>query len=549
MTSSTQKIFLPDGTSYPIRKRELEDEVAAAQVTGVRSVWSDNITSGLTPVRLASILRDSARPGAETRDYLTLLEEIEERDAHYRAQLMTRKLAIRGLDPIVEATAEDGKPVQVADEIRDIVKSPHFRKALLDIADGIAKGYSVTEIIWNTKGRLWKPATFKWRDPRFFQYDRIAGAELRLRIDGDPDGAPLMPAKFIKFEPKLKSGIPIRGGIGRVVVWLYMLKAFTLQDWMQFLDVFGIPIRVGKYGPGASEADKRTLLRAVANLVADAAVTIPESMVLDILEAKATGTDAHQRAAEYWNEEISKVVVGQTMTADDGSSLAQAEVHDRVRLDILEADADEVAAAVQAGLVEPYCALNHGLMPEDCPQYTLPVPKPKDMAARMKVVREFVEMGGKVGMAAMRDEIGIEDPDDDEELLVPPRRSRSDQSQKPDGAPDDDEADDEDGGDEEGKDAKPARHAACPHCGGVHTHAAEDAPEAGDDVLAAMLKDWEPALDPLMKPVFEALQQSQSFEEFLARLGDMPQRPDLNPFADRLAVLTAIGRGIGDASR
>ena len=50
-------------------------------------------------------------------------------------------------------------------------------------------------------------------------------------------------------------------------------------------------------------------------------------------------------------------------------------------------------------------ALNHGLMP-------------KDMTARMQVVRAFVEMGGKVSMAAMRDEIGIDEPEDGEELLV-----------------------------------------------------------------------------------------------------------------------------------
>ena len=35
-----------------------------------------------------------------------------------------------------------------------------------------------------------------------------------------------------------------------------------------------------------------------------------------------------------------------------------------------------------------------------------------------QVVREFVEMGGKVSMAAMRDEIGIDEPEDGEELLV-----------------------------------------------------------------------------------------------------------------------------------
>lgn len=35
---------------------------------------------------------------------------------------MTRKLAIRGLEPQIQATAESGKPVEVADEMRKVVK-------------------------------------------------------------------------------------------------------------------------------------------------------------------------------------------------------------------------------------------------------------------------------------------------------------------------------------------------------------------------------------------------------------------------------------------
>ena len=173
----SQRIYLPDGSSYAVKRRDLEDEIAAAQVSGVRSIWTQNMASGLTPARLARILRQSAEPGAETRDYLTLLEEIEERDAHYRAQLMTRKLALRGLEPIIEATAEDGKPVEIADEIRELVKRPRFRSMILDLGDAISKGYSVVEIVWNTKTLPWKPAAYKWRDPRFFQYDRVAGTE------------------------------------------------------------------------------------------------------------------------------------------------------------------------------------------------------------------------------------------------------------------------------------------------------------------------------------------------------------------------------------
>ena len=49
MTSSTQKIFLPDGTSYPIRKRELEDEVAAALERAQHEFDEADMASGAVP--------------------------------------------------------------------------------------------------------------------------------------------------------------------------------------------------------------------------------------------------------------------------------------------------------------------------------------------------------------------------------------------------------------------------------------------------------------------------------------------------------------------
>ncbi len=531
-----KRIFLPDGSSYAVNARTLTEEQATATVAGVRSPWANTVASGLKPDRVGRILRQSAEQGGDTRDYLTLLEEIEERDAHYRAQLMTRKLAIRGLEPQIQATAESGKPVEIADELRKIVKTPRFRRMIFDLMDGISKGYSAVEMMWDTARPRWAPTRWEWRDQRWFQYDRLTGRELRLKVDGSTDGEMLPPGKYIIHEPKLKSGLPIRGGIGRTVVWLFLLKSFTMQDWMTFLDAYGIPIRIGKWGQGASEADKRTLLRAVTHMLADAAVTIPQSMIIETLDAKlATGTDAHERATDFVNAEISKVVVGQTMTAEDGASLAQAEVHDRVRLDIAEADADDLADSIQIGFIEPYCSLNHGLQPEDCPQFTLPVPKPKDMKSRMEVIKSFVEIGGEVSMAEVRDELALKDPGKDKLLGIrtpapPEGGSQSPPSDRPS---------------QPGK-APALNHAAnCPCCGSPRLAYNRSVSYGADDVFELIPASFEGISKPLLKPLLAAIDEAENFEEALAAIE--AASPDSKPLLERLATLMTISRGIGDA--
>lgn len=407
----------PDGE--PLPKRPITDEIAAPMVGGARSLWTQPVASGLTPQRLAAVLRQSAELGGDAREYLTLAEEIEERDPHYRSVLQTRKLALRGLKPMIRAATEGGVDVLIADEVRKLIAAPAFRAAMLDLADALAKGYSVVEMMWTTGANAWTVSGFEWRDPRLFQFDRVAGTELRLRDDFSTDGVPLPPAKFIVHVPKLKSGMPIRGGLARVAMWAFMLKSFSLKDWMAFLDVYGIPWRVGKWHAGASEDDKRALLRAVAEIASDGAAIIPEQMVIELIEAKSgSHTDAFEKICDYLDKQMSKAVLGQTMTADDGSSMAQAQVHNEVRLDIGKADADELAATLQRDLVEPFVLFNYGRPANGFPQLTLPVIEPKDLEALMEVTTAFVDRGGKVSMAEVRDKLGWSDPGNDE-VLVP----------------------------------------------------------------------------------------------------------------------------------
>ena len=70
-----------DHRGRPIRRSGLRGERAGPTVTGVRSVLTSHPASGITPEKLAALLREAENPGGASR-YLELAEEMEERDLH-----------------------------------------------------------------------------------------------------------------------------------------------------------------------------------------------------------------------------------------------------------------------------------------------------------------------------------------------------------------------------------------------------------------------------------------------------------------------------------
>ena len=430
----TNEVQLLRPAGRPVRSRELTREAGRPTVTGVRQLWrGESIASGLTPQRLAALLRAAAE--GSQRDCLTLAEEMEERDPHYAAVLGVRKRAVSGLEPAVEAASDDAGDVALADAVRELARAPAFGVLLDDCLDALGKGFSAVEIIWDRKGPgegkstaggektafQWRPARYEWRDPRFFVFDRDDGRTLRLLDEADSlRGVPLQPCKWIVHVPRLKSGLPARGGLARLVALAYMVKAYALTDWMAFAEVFGMPLRLGRYGPGSTETDIDELMRALSHLGSDAAAVLPDSMQIEFAEAgnRGAGADLFERLAVYLDKQVSKAVLGQTMTADDGSSRAQAEVHDEVRGDILRSDARQLADTLNRDLVRPFIDLNYGPRArENYPRLLLPVNEPEDIRALTAALEKLVPLGLGVEASVIRDKLGLPDPEDGAELL------------------------------------------------------------------------------------------------------------------------------------
>ena len=509
-----------DPNGRPIRRQGLSREVGRATATGVRQVWDTrSLAYGLTPDRLSAVLR--AADIGETQDYLTLAEEMEERDPHYAAVLGVRKRAVCGIAPEVDAASDAAADVAVADALREVVGAASFPALVEDCLDALGKGFSAVEIVWR-RGARWTPERYEWRDPRWFRWDLADGRTLRLLDEADSfAGVPLAPAKWIVHVPRLRSGLPARAGLARIASAAYLIKAYSLTDWTAFAEVYGMPLRLGRYGPGATEEDINTLIGAVANLGTDAAAVMPESMRVEFQQASSvagSGARVFHDLVKYVDSQVSKAVLGQTMTTDDGSSRAQAVVHDGVRRDILQADARQLAATLERDLVTPFVKLNFGSDVAQ-PVLRLPVSEPEDTAALARALELLVPLGLQVQSSVVRDRFGLPDPDEGAELLAAPgapdvsiaaagrRRPRSRRSKAAD---DDDDAD-----------------------GPV---------DEIDELADAALVHWRAMVDPLIEPVEDMLDSSDDLGTARGLLPDLAAATNTDLLAETLARATFAAR-------
>lgn len=411
---------LYDAYGRPVVPAELRSEKVRAGLAGIRNIWADSVASGLTPARLGRLLRDAAEGDAHA--YLTLAEEMEERELHYLGVLGVRKRAVAGLPLQVVSATDEASDVKIADAVRELISAPEFDDLLEDLLDALGKGYSVSEIIWNCDGSSWIPARYEWRDPRFFVFDRETGREIRLLTEAHPySGEPLAPFKFLIHQPRLKTGVPVRGGLARPAAWAFLFKNYAVKDWMAFLEVFGTPLRFGRYEASASEADIAVLKTAVANMGHDAAAVFPKSMDLEIRETRASGCrSAFEDLARYFDRQVAYAVLGHSGTTEPkGGALAQQMVQAEVRRDIRNGDAKQLAKTINRDLVRTFVDLNFGPR-KHYPKIVFQTVEPEDLMALAANLTKLVPLGLKVESSVVRDRFNLPDPAPGAECLKIP---------------------------------------------------------------------------------------------------------------------------------
>lgn len=411
---------MKDRKGRKVNPAKLPQETAKAGRAAPRPWKYSSVANGLTPSKLASILKKA--DDGDFQDLISLASEIERKDSHIGAQLRTRRLALAGLPWVAEAATDSAQDVQIAEEVQAIARSYSFSSLVFDLLDSIFKPFSACEIIWGF-GEKWIPQEFIWRDQRHFRVDPEDGRTLLLRTAESQAGEPLEPWKWIIHTPRMFSGPLVTGGLVRPCSVAYSIKTLGLSAWAAYMELFGIPLRVGTFPAGTSEEDKDTLIEAIQALGSEGSAVYQEGMNIDIKDSMGSGTGSqiHERLCDWCDRQVSKAILGQTLTADTGGgSYAQGSIHNEIRRAILVADAVDLAATLQRDLIEPYVRINYG------EEVALPVlrcetSEPEDRAAFVAALTPLVDRGLTVEQSVVRDRLGIPAPADGAEVLQPSR--------------------------------------------------------------------------------------------------------------------------------
>ena len=415
------KILGPDG--LPITTEALS-EPQTSHYSHLQRELQTHPTRGLTPSKLASIL-DQAEQGDLLAQF-DLYEDMEEKDGHIAAELGKRRRALlvewSVVPPDNPTPAEKRNAELLAELVGEIAD---FEDVLFDVTDAIGKGFSCCEIEWHKPGKYWLPKTITHRPQSWFTVHRGYRQQLRLRSNTTVDGIvgePLQTFGWITHVHKAKSGYLERTAMFRQLVWPYLFKNYSVGDLAEFLEIYGIPVRIGKYPSGASEKEKMTLLRALVGIGHNAAGIIPAGMELDFLDAATGDPKAFELMLNWCERTQSKVILGGTLTSGaDGKSSTNAlgNVHNEVRKDLRDSDIRQVGSTITRDLLYPLAVLN-GLAPDGmrrCPVFRLDLGETEDMTAYAEALPKLVDIGVQIPVQWAQEKLGIPQPEDGEPVL------------------------------------------------------------------------------------------------------------------------------------
>jgi len=257
-------------------------------------------------------------------------------DSHVFACVQSRKAGVLSLEWEINRGLDKD---ETAEKVIDVIKKLDIYKLINDILDATLFGFQPIEVIWGRVDNLILPIELKAKPSEWFCFDDEN--QLKFRTKEHYFGEELPPKKFLCPQTNPSYENPYGERTLSRVFWPVTFKKGGLKFWVIFTEKYGIPHLIGKHPRGASEEETDKLADLLEKMVQDAIAVIPDDSSVEIQEAnKSSSAEIFEKLMDKMNAEISKAILGQTLTTEIGStgSYAASNTHFAVRQDIIDAD-------------------------------------------------------------------------------------------------------------------------------------------------------------------------------------------------------------------
>lgn len=214
--------------------------------------------------------------------------------------------------------------------------------------DSIFWGHSLIEmgeVTRDDKGPRFDSATLIPRKHVVPEY----GVLLREPSDDIPQGIPYRSGDYARW--LVEVGKPYDLGLLLRCAPYYISKKNMGAFWDTFGEIFGMPMRIANTS-ATNKADIARIEEVMDNMGAAFWGVFPEDTKISFQESsRGDAYNVYDKRLDRCDKEISKILLSQTMTIDNGSSLSQSEVHLEIFDHICASDAKRIGYIINDRLL------------------------------------------------------------------------------------------------------------------------------------------------------------------------------------------------------
>lgn len=104
----------------------------------------------------------------------------------------------------------------------------------------------------------------------------------------------------------------------------WWIKQVMIRAMGVYMEKFGIPIPIGKYGPKMTDKAQKAFMSALTHLRFEHAITMPNDAAIDFKEATGKGPEGFLAIINHADTKIKETILGQTLTSGMGHSNSAA---------------------------------------------------------------------------------------------------------------------------------------------------------------------------------------------------------------------------------
>ena len=277
-------------------------------------------------------------------------------DAHIASCIQSRKSGVLSMEWEVasgDTLTEQGEFVQ------QVFSSLDIYKIMNEILDAVVFGYKPLEIFWDVDANNRLTVSNLVGKPQW--WFRYIGNSFRfITHNNSISGDRLNPYKFLFVQHNSTYTNPYGEAILARCHFPLQFKKAGMELWGQFTEKYGMPFLHGSVESG-KDGELDSVSTMLYQLQQDGSVATNERVKINPINTNTGDSpDNYQKFIHFCNAEISKAILSQTLTTEQGDtgSYGMSQTHLQVRKDVVLSDSRLVESTLNA-LIKLLIDLNY----------------------------------------------------------------------------------------------------------------------------------------------------------------------------------------------